>query len=111
MSLARPPGPSHPARQPLTVSPTEVTRRMSASGLIGVCYQQVSAGRYLTGQIVTVRLHPTVVQVSFAGGHRRLSVIARSASRWARAPAVHCCPQKNWFEGRAGEWRPSGTQR
>jgi hypothetical protein len=44
------------------VSPTEVTRRVSASGLIGVCYQQVSAGRYLTGQIVTVRLHPTVLQ-------------------------------------------------
>jgi transposase len=45
----------------------EVTRRVSASGLIGVCYQQVSASRHLAGQIVTVRLHPTVLQVVFAG--------------------------------------------
>ena len=55
------------SRQPLTVGPTEVTRRVSTSGLIGVCYQQVSAGRHLAGQIVTVRLHPTVLQVFFAG--------------------------------------------
>jgi hypothetical protein len=54
-------------RQPLTVGPTEVTRRVSASGLIGVCYQQVSAGRHLAGQVVTVQLHPTVLQVFFAG--------------------------------------------
>ena len=40
---------------------------MSASGLIGVCYQQVSAGRHLAGQVVTVQLHPTVLQVFFAG--------------------------------------------
>ena len=62
------PGPSRsrPA-SPLTVGPTEVTRRVSASGLIGVCYQQVSAGRHLAGQVVTVRLHPTVLQVFFAG--------------------------------------------
>jgi hypothetical protein len=56
-----------PASQPLTVGPTEVTRRVSASGLIGVCYQQVSAGRHLAGQVVTVRLHPTLLQVFFAG--------------------------------------------
>ena len=54
-------------RPPLTVGPTEITRRVSASGLLGVCYQQVSAGRHLTGQVVTVRLHPTVLQVVFAG--------------------------------------------
>lgn len=39
-----------------------MTRRVSASGLIGVCYQQVSAG-----QVVTVRLHPTVLQVFSTG--------------------------------------------
>jgi transposase InsO family protein len=61
-----PGGPPQPAR-PATLSPTEVTHRVSASGLIGVCYQQVSAGRHLAGQIVTVRLHPTVLQVFFAG--------------------------------------------
>jgi hypothetical protein len=44
-----------------------VTRRVSASGLIGVCYQQVSAGRHLAGQVVTVQLDPTVLQVFFAG--------------------------------------------
>jgi transposase InsO family protein len=54
-------------RQPITVGPTEITRRVSASGLIGVCYQQVSAGRHLAGQVVTVRLHPTVLQIFFAG--------------------------------------------
>jgi hypothetical protein len=52
------PVPAVPSRQPLTVGPTEITRRVSASGLIGVCYQQVSAGRHLAGQVVTVRLHP-----------------------------------------------------
>jgi transposase InsO family protein len=61
------PVPTIQPRQPLTVGPTEVTRRVSASGLIGVCYQQVSAGRHLAGQVVTVRLHPTVLQVFFAG--------------------------------------------
>ena len=61
------PGPPTQPARPATPSPTEVTRRVSASGLIGVCYQQVSAGRHLAGQIVTVRLHPTVLQVYFAG--------------------------------------------
>ena len=61
------PAPAVQARQPLTVGPTEVTRRVSASGLIGVCYQQVSAGRHLAGQVVTVCLHPSVLQVFFAG--------------------------------------------
>jgi transposase InsO family protein len=37
------------------------------SGLISVCYQQVSAGRHLAGHVVTVQLHPTVLQVFFAG--------------------------------------------
>ena len=40
---------------------------VSASGLIGVCYQQVSAGRHLAGEVVTVRLHPSVLQVFSAG--------------------------------------------
>jgi transposase InsO family protein len=61
------PVPAVPSRQPLTIGPTEATRRVSASGLIGVCYQQVSAGRHLAGQVVTVQLHPTVLQVFFAG--------------------------------------------
>ena len=61
------PAPAASSRQPLTMGPTEITRRVSASGLIGVCYQQISAGRHLAGQIVTVRLHPTVLQVFFAG--------------------------------------------
>jgi transposase InsO family protein len=61
------PIPTLPSRQPLTLGPTEITRRVSASGLIGVCYQPVSAGRHLAGQVVTVRLHSTVLQVLFAG--------------------------------------------
>jgi Integrase core domain len=61
------PPPTIQPSQPVTVSPTEITRRVSASGLVGVCYQQVSAGRHLAGQIVTVRLHPTVLQVFHAG--------------------------------------------
>jgi len=66
-SPALAPGPPAQPARPATLPPTEVTRRVSASGLIGVCYQQVSAGRHLAGQIVTVRLHPTVLQVFFAG--------------------------------------------
>jgi hypothetical protein len=65
-TAAATPGPAL-QHQPLTVGPTEVTRRVSASGLVGVCYQQVSAGRHLAGQVVTVRLHPTTLQVFFAG--------------------------------------------
>ena len=61
------PVPTIQPRQPLTIGPTEVTRRVSASGLIGICYQQISAGRQLAGQVVTVRLHPSVLQVFFAG--------------------------------------------
>jgi Integrase core domain len=61
-TAAAAPVPTIQPRQPLTVGPTEVTRRVSASGLIGVCYQQVSAGRHLAGQIVTVQLHPSVLQ-------------------------------------------------
>jgi hypothetical protein len=59
-----------PTLQPsplVTIDPIEITRRVSASGLIGVCYQQVSAGRHLAGQVVTIRLHPSVLQVFFAG--------------------------------------------
>jgi transposase InsO family protein len=66
-TAAATPLPALQPHQPLTVGPTEVTRRVSASGLIGVCYQQVSAGRHLAGQVVTVQLHPTVLQVFFAG--------------------------------------------
>ena len=66
-TAAAAPVPTIQPRQPLTVGPTEITRRVSASGLIGVCYQQVSAGRHLAGQVVTVRLHPSVLQVFFAG--------------------------------------------
>ena len=61
------PGPSRPSPPAAHRRSAEVTRRVSASGLIGVCYQQVSAGRHLAGQVVTVRLHPTVLQVFFAG--------------------------------------------
>jgi len=61
------PVPAVQLRQPLTIGPTEITRRVSASGLVGVCYQQVSAGRHLAGQVVTVQLHPSVLQVFFAG--------------------------------------------
>ena len=61
------PVPSVQPRRSSPASPTEITRRVSASGLIGVCYQQVSAGRHLAGQVVTVRLHPTVLQGFFAG--------------------------------------------
>jgi transposase InsO family protein len=64
---ARAPVPPAPHRRSVTLSPTEVTRRVSRNGVIRVCYQQVSAGRHLAGQVVTVRLHPTVLQVFYAG--------------------------------------------
>src|SRR5215218_6196952 len=40
-------------------------------------------------------------RIAGSSGHGRLSVIARSASRGARALAVQCCPQKKWVEGTA----------
>jgi hypothetical protein len=44
-------------------------------------------------------------QIAGSSGHRRLSVIARSASRWTRAPAVQCCPRM--ISGRASSERRS----
>jgi len=64
---ARAPAPPALHHRPVTLSPTEVTRRVSRNGVVRVCYQQVSAGRHLAGQVVTVRLHPTVLQVFYAG--------------------------------------------
>jgi integrase-like protein len=66
---SRQPAPARPAQPTpsVTASPTEVTRRVTTSGLVCVCYQQISAGRHLAGQIVTVRLQPTLLQVFFAG--------------------------------------------
>jgi transposase InsO family protein len=61
------PSPTLQPSQRVTIGPTEITRRVSASSLIAVCYQQISAGRHLAGQVVTVRLHPTVLHVFFAG--------------------------------------------
>jgi hypothetical protein len=62
-TAAATPVPTIQPRQPLTVGPTEITWRVSASGLIGVRDQQVSAGRHLAGQVVSVRLHPSVLQL------------------------------------------------
>jgi hypothetical protein len=61
------PVPAVQPHQPVAVGPTEITRRVASSGTVRVAYQQVCAGRHLAGQIVTVRLHPTVLQVIFAG--------------------------------------------
>jgi transposase InsO family protein len=61
------PLPAVQPRQPVVVGPTEITRRVASSGTVRVAYQQVCAGRHLAGQIVTVRLHPTVLQVFFSG--------------------------------------------
>ena len=66
-TAAAAPAPTIQPRQPLTIGPAEITRRVSASGLIAVCYQQVSAGRHLAGQVVAVRLHSSVLQVFYAG--------------------------------------------
>jgi hypothetical protein len=61
------PVPAVQPRQPVAVGPTEITRRVASSGTVRVAYQQVCAGRHLAGQVVTVRLYPTVLQVFFAG--------------------------------------------
>jgi hypothetical protein len=102
------PVPAVQARQPLTVGPTEITRRVSASGLIGVCYQQVSAGRHLTGQVVTVRLHPSIMQVFFAG-QRSAPCHAAAPRRWSRSAPTD--PPAETTHDHLGNCQPSpGTK-
>jgi hypothetical protein len=81
------------------MGPTEITRRVSASGLIGVCYQQVSAGRHLAGQVVTVRLHPTVLQVFLAGQLIR-TVPRRSTRRSSNSEPTDPTSQNNVLTAR-----------
>ena len=100
------PVPAVPSRQPVTVGPTEITRRVSASGLIGVCYQQVSAGRHLAGQIVTVRLHPTMLQVFFAGQLIR-TVPRRSTKEVVQTPSPPAPPAETTTPTHLGTCQPS----
>jgi hypothetical protein len=84
------PGPTTtPPAQPtpsVTATPAQVTRRVTNSGLVCVCYQQVSAGRHLAGQVVTVRLQPTVLQV-FSAGQLVRTVPRRTTKEVVQLPA------------------------
>jgi len=50
-------------------------------------------------------------QIAGSSGHRRLSVIARSASRWTRAPAVQCCPDRKMIALSGQAVVPGAAQR
>jgi hypothetical protein len=63
-SLA-PPRPAHP--QPVSASPTEVTRIVGSNGCIRVAYQRLSVGRHLTGETVVARVEPTLLQIFHHG--------------------------------------------
>ena len=103
------PGPPAQPARPATPTPTEVTRRVSASGLIGVCYQQVSAGRHLAGQVVTVRLHPTVLQVFFAG--QLIRTVPRRSTKEVVQLRAHRPHQPKQPKTNKGKCQPSpGTK-
>lgn len=76
-------------------SVTEVRRRVWRNGMIGVATQRLSAGRHLAGQIVTVRIEPTVFHVLLDGELIR-TVPRRSEKevKQIRPHKVHSYPQK-----------------
>jgi hypothetical protein len=69
---SRPPAPSSPSQRPTrphqaSASPTEVTRLVGSNGCIRVAYQRLSIGRHLTGETVTARVEPTLLQIFHYG--------------------------------------------
>jgi hypothetical protein len=71
----RPPAPTAPSPaaqrpvrpRPSSAGPTEVTRIVGSNGCIRVAYQRLSVGRHLTGETVTARVEPTLLQVFHQG--------------------------------------------
>jgi hypothetical protein len=68
----RPPAPTAPSQRPTrphqaSASPTEVTRIVGSNGCIRVAYQRLSIGRHLTGETVTARVEPTLLQIFHHG--------------------------------------------
>jgi transposase InsO family protein len=74
---------------------TEVKRRVWANGMICVATQRLSAGRHLAGQIVIVRIEPTVLHV-LLDGELVKTVPRRSGKevKQIRSHKVHSYPQK-----------------
>jgi hypothetical protein len=74
---------------------TEVKRRVWTNGVISVAYQRISPGRHLAGQVVTVRIEPTVLHVLLDG--ELIKTVPRRSKkevRQRRAHKVHSYPQK-----------------
>jgi transposase InsO family protein len=74
---------------------TEIQRRVWVNGVISVAYQRIQAGRHLAGQIVTVRIEPTVLHVLLDG--ELIKTVPRRSEkevRQIRAHKVHSYPQK-----------------
>jgi transposase InsO family protein len=88
--------PQRPTRPPPTmVSPTEVTRIVGSNGCIRVAYQRLSVGRHLTGEVVTTRVEPTLLQVFHHG--QLVRTVARDNTlevRHLRAKEVNQQPSR-----------------
>lgn len=87
--------PGEPPIVPDRRSLTEVQRRVWTNGVISVAYQRIQAGRHLAGQVVTVRIEPTVLHVLLDG--ELIKAVPRRSKkevRRMRAHKVHSYPQK-----------------
>jgi hypothetical protein len=74
---------------------TEVQRRVWVNGVISVAYQRIQAGRHLAGQVVNVRIEPTVLHVPLDG--ELIKTVPRRSDKEVRqlgAHKVHSYPQK-----------------
>ena len=86
--------------RPATIAATagsvsEVERRVWTNGVISVADQRIQAGRHFAGQVVTVRIEPTVFHVLLDG--ELIKTAPRRSEkevRQRRAHKVHSYPQK-----------------
>jgi hypothetical protein len=61
-----------------------VTRIVGSNGCIRVAYQRLSIGRHLTGEVVVVRVEPTLLQIFHQG--QLVRAVARDNTLEVRHP-------------------------
>jgi transposase InsO family protein len=70
--------------RPRSARATEVTRIVGSNGCIRVAYQRLSIGRHLTGEVVVVRVEPTLLQIFHQG--QLVRAVARDNTLEVRHP-------------------------